>query len=595
MTNKVTALASSVVLAGFLVACGGSSSDDSKPNGGGTSLNTGKFVDAPVKGLHYKTATQEGYTNEKGEFKYAFGEKVEFILGKDLSLGEVKAGGLISPYTMANVAVGTDNKKATNIALLLQNLDNNRSDGEVLDLSNFKEVELQKDFNISADTDEVVAKLTTKLADAEFKKNIKATENPSIISAETVKAKMAEDVNKAKQKLDEQKEEDKKNVLKSLAENKEYAFIECNSITGCSTKALMSFPNENTISVKGWLTGSIKQEGDVLKATFKEDGKNKTDDFKIKDFSENIISFGNAYWVPTKLSETFLKNKNNDPGLAPKTKITNFDDLKNIRFKGFHEHDDELSISDMTIKSDGKIDGGMSEEDEASATWENGKIHITGWEDDDGKKEPINDTFEVFKYDLAGVHTTTDELSSESIFDEEDLPNKYRGKAITFTKGHMYCRLLWGICYVDEEAMSEIEAQIFSSSTPSEPYPDPSELSSGFTKAWLKAHPLWTAGMGKHGKYKASMTFAENEVTYAGALSATLPYSVTDDGIIDTDESSLEDANPDQHEYYKFLQIEGHQITVCDGEDLNEIRNCTSGTQLFFTSEAAADAYLNSL
>ncbi len=125
MKNKFNVLASSCLLAGVLVACGGGSSSGGETNsssntdGGGDSfLETGKFIDAPVKGLYYKTVTQDGYTNEKGEFKYKVGEQIEFILGKDLSLGKVPASSLITPYTMADVAVGSNNK-ATNIALLL--------------------------------------------------------------------------------------------------------------------------------------------------------------------------------------------------------------------------------------------------------------------------------------------------------------------------------------------------------------------------------------------------------------------------------------------------------------------------------------------
>ena len=94
------------------VGCGG---------GGGSSTPTddtqiGTFVDAPVKGLKYVTTTQNGFTNDKGEFKYKAGEKVEFKLG-NLSLGKVEAGGLITPYTIAGVTNGTDNALSTNITV----------------------------------------------------------------------------------------------------------------------------------------------------------------------------------------------------------------------------------------------------------------------------------------------------------------------------------------------------------------------------------------------------------------------------------------------------------------------------------------------
>ena len=121
----------STVASVMLIGCGGGAS------GGNTTSDdaqTGTFVDAPVKGLKYVTATQNGFTNDKGEFKYKAGETVEFKLG-NLSLGTVDAGSLITPYTIAGVANGTDNNLSTNIALLLQNLDGNRSNTTTLDIS----------------------------------------------------------------------------------------------------------------------------------------------------------------------------------------------------------------------------------------------------------------------------------------------------------------------------------------------------------------------------------------------------------------------------------------------------------------------------
>ena len=88
-----------------------------------STTSTGTFIDAPVKGLHYKTATQDGYTNENGEFKYVAGEIIEFKLGT-LSLGSVSADGLITPYTLAgDTDISNPSNKAINIALLLQNFD----------------------------------------------------------------------------------------------------------------------------------------------------------------------------------------------------------------------------------------------------------------------------------------------------------------------------------------------------------------------------------------------------------------------------------------------------------------------------------------
>jgi hypothetical protein len=132
--------------------------DDSNTSGGGktNTTQTGIFVDAPVMGLHYKTDTQDGYTDEKGTFKYENGERVEFFLG-DLSLGKVEAGAMITPYTLAGVEGKSDliksaSNRATNIALLLQNLDFQRDDHTILDLTKFKDHKFTKQIKLYEDS-----------------------------------------------------------------------------------------------------------------------------------------------------------------------------------------------------------------------------------------------------------------------------------------------------------------------------------------------------------------------------------------------------------------------------------------------------------
>jgi hypothetical protein len=53
----------------ILVACGGGSDAPSAPL-----VSTGVFIDSPVSGISYKTASQSGVTNDKGEFKYISGQ-----------------------------------------------------------------------------------------------------------------------------------------------------------------------------------------------------------------------------------------------------------------------------------------------------------------------------------------------------------------------------------------------------------------------------------------------------------------------------------------------------------------------------------------
>ncbi len=91
-------------------------------------LNTGQFIDSPVQGLKYKTATQEGYTDENGKFYYEEGEEVEFFLG-DLSFGKVDAQETITPYDLSGDSDWSNpSNQSINIARILQTVDSDTSD-----------------------------------------------------------------------------------------------------------------------------------------------------------------------------------------------------------------------------------------------------------------------------------------------------------------------------------------------------------------------------------------------------------------------------------------------------------------------------------
>ena len=174
--NKIQIFSVSLITA-TLIFSGCGSSDDSSSTTPTTSTQTGTFVDAPVMGLSYKTATQSGFTDANGTFKYIDGETVEFKLG-NLSLGKGTAGTLITPYTISD-----NNDTATNIALLLQNFDGNRSDSNVLDLSKLE------DYNFSATPATVQASIETVFADNNFAQYRDAMNN-SVLSDSAVKSNM---------------------------------------------------------------------------------------------------------------------------------------------------------------------------------------------------------------------------------------------------------------------------------------------------------------------------------------------------------------------------------------------------------------------
>lgn len=173
----------SIVAAAALVGCGGGSGSSTPID----TTQTGTFVDAPVAGLHYRTASKEGYTNANGSFEYKAGEEVEFKLG-NLLLGKVQAGTVVTPYDLSD----NNTTLATNIALILQNFDANRSDG-VLELSQLK------DFNFTG-IDLNVSSSTLETAILNFINNNSSYVDPTatLIDANTVKSKMDQEIAEAK-------------------------------------------------------------------------------------------------------------------------------------------------------------------------------------------------------------------------------------------------------------------------------------------------------------------------------------------------------------------------------------------------------------
>jgi hypothetical protein len=109
---KIKALIlSSVVL---LANCGGGGSDS-------PSTLTGVFIDSPVINIGYRTATQNGDTNSRGEFKYLAGETVSFFIG-DLEFPPVLAAEVLTPLDMADTD-DVAHHMVINIIRLLQLLD----------------------------------------------------------------------------------------------------------------------------------------------------------------------------------------------------------------------------------------------------------------------------------------------------------------------------------------------------------------------------------------------------------------------------------------------------------------------------------------
>ncbi|HEY7746440.1 MAG TPA: putative metal-binding motif-containing protein, partial [Desulfuromonadales bacterium] len=114
-----------------LTSCGGGGSSSSTsspspspspPDTSAATVQQGVFLDSPVSGLRYQTATLSGLTGAGGVFQYRAGETVSFFL-QNLPLGQAPAGAVLTPIEMVPGAQDKTHPKVTNLCILLQSLD----------------------------------------------------------------------------------------------------------------------------------------------------------------------------------------------------------------------------------------------------------------------------------------------------------------------------------------------------------------------------------------------------------------------------------------------------------------------------------------
>ena len=110
-----------VALAGSLVACGGGSGTSAPAAAPTARIAT--FIDAPVEGLAFRSASRSGLTDRKGNFPYAPGETVTFMVG-NMVLGSVApSGNKVTPVHLVPGATDANDRRVTRILRTLQSLD----------------------------------------------------------------------------------------------------------------------------------------------------------------------------------------------------------------------------------------------------------------------------------------------------------------------------------------------------------------------------------------------------------------------------------------------------------------------------------------
>jgi len=102
-------------------ASAGSDGDPGDSGDSAGSLLTGRFVDSPVSGLQYATASQSGVTDADGSFSYLAGEQVTFSIG-DINFPATLASPTVTPLDVFSTTEIGDTG-VVNMTRLLQSLD----------------------------------------------------------------------------------------------------------------------------------------------------------------------------------------------------------------------------------------------------------------------------------------------------------------------------------------------------------------------------------------------------------------------------------------------------------------------------------------
>ena len=454
--KKGLSLLAAAMIFGF-VGCGGGGGSSADTTSVSTT-QTGTFVDAPVAGLNYETSSGiKGVTDSQGHFTYKNSDIVTFKIGS-VTLGKSVAHSIITPYEIS--------QKPENIAYVLQNLD---SDGN---LENG--IQIPQDIpNVNVDLNDLTS---IENAVKTIKESLKDKYTFPNITFDEAKKNLQEDtLSMAYEKID--------NVNGKGMYVKDFTpfntpievDIEEIKIDLDKGRVLVYNPQE-----KKWFEGDYIEKYDDY--TFKVIDKDDPNDieyirlYKVNggyriakyDINTQEIQFESTYLMYDKdslnsLIEAYSK-------MSDATRIIDIDGLLG---KMFYQLDISSNgkLSTMAIKlNDGVVEKYFEEGkltidvtnnyDDEAYKFENGVFYNY----DDENEEW--DAYYLYKISLSGKTIDIQTLASESVFDAEkqgmveyfennNLPMKF-----TFTKGNIYCDLIWRECWLDKDGYEELINQI---------------------------------------------------------------------------------------------------------------------------------------
>lgn len=110
---------------------------------------TGILVDSPVSGISYAASSgKSGVTDDKGNFNFNHGDKIEFKLG-GLTLGNIQGSQIVTPMELA----GDSDNKLQNLLVLLQSLDSDSDPSNGISISSETAAAVKGSINLDSNPD----------------------------------------------------------------------------------------------------------------------------------------------------------------------------------------------------------------------------------------------------------------------------------------------------------------------------------------------------------------------------------------------------------------------------------------------------------